>query len=89
MINETVFDPPHFATEEEYRKIRNGEGKTFEELILREKSLDNDRRWTTIYDLYSLRKNKEWMEKALLKIEDKEWRKELGYNDLIERPGLS
>lgn len=84
MIEETLFSPPHHATEDEYRKLKAfPETRTLEQIRDEEASRSHDGRWTKIYELYHLRGDQAGMAHALSQIKDRQWADELTYRDVF------
>lgn len=84
---ETVFSPPHKATESEVLRLRERAQEIgIDAWREYEESQTHDTRMTTIYDLYALRGDAEMMEQTRLRIIDKQWSFEIGYHDVVQRP---
>jgi hypothetical protein len=82
---ETIFSPPHNATEDECRRmwVFYSLGKSLEEMIRDAESQPHDVRWSSIYSLYHLRGDQPGMAHALSQIKDRQWADELTYRDVF------
>lgn len=83
MTVETLFSPPHNATEAEVRTLYGYAIKNMsvDEFRAEEERENHDTRMKSIYDLYDLRKDREMMKKTLERFQDKEYAWEVSYRD--------
>lgn len=80
---ETLFSPPHSATESEARRVRAAyAGLDPAAMRAHEERLAEDQRLTTIYELYALRGDAAGMAAVADRIGDRAWAAELIYRDV-------
>jgi len=81
---ETLFSPPHNASDDEYILMWPSASTTSRhDWIREEESRKHDVRWTAIFDLYDLRRDKGGMAHALAQIQDRAWAAEMTYRDVF------
>lgn len=86
---ETLFSPPHNASEDEYLLMRQSAStKPRQDWVRDEEAQSHDVRWIAIHDLYDLRRDKAGKANALKQIKDHETVIELTSVDVFSREEL-